>query len=86
MLGQTKPDLILVDLDSPGMDALALLSAIQVLLAGKPAPIVAMCAEPPDHHLLRQGPPLAGFLQKPFSAPVLMEQVTHALDNGAALS
>ena len=83
MLGQGQPDLILVDLDAPGMDALTLLSTIQVLLAGKPAPIVAMCAEPLERHLLQEGPPLAGFLQKPFSAPLLMEQVQLALDSGA---
>ena len=82
MLGQAQPDLILVDLDAPGMDALTLLSTIQVLLAGKPAPIVAMCAEPLERHLILQGPPLAGFLQKPFSAPLLMEQVQLALDGG----
>jgi CheY-like chemotaxis protein len=86
MISQSKPDLILVDLDAPGMDALALLSTIQVLLAGRPAPIVAMCGEPLDRHLIQQGPPLAGFLQKPFSAPRLMEQVQTALNGGTGCS
>ncbi len=81
MIGQSQPDLILVDLDAPGMDPIALLSAIQVLLAGRPAPVVVMCAEPPDFRMLQQGPPVAGFLQKPFSAPLLMEQVQQALGN-----
>lgn len=84
MIGQSHPDLILVDLDAPGMDSLTLLSAIQVLLAGRPAPIVVMCAEPLEYHLIQQGPPLAGFLQKPFSAPLLMEQVQQALGNGGS--
>jgi CheY-like chemotaxis protein len=82
VLGQAQPDLILVDLDAPGMDALTLLSTLQVLLARKPAPIVAMCAEPLERHLILQGPPLAGFLQKPFSVALLMEQVQLALDGG----
>ncbi len=74
----SRPDLILVDLDSPDMDALALLSAFQSRFADKPVPVVIMCAEPPGRHLLQDGR-VVSYLQKPFSASVLLQQVQMAL-------
>ena len=79
MIGERRPDLILLDLDLPDMDVWQLISAFQAIFAGRPVPVIAMCAEPPDRQLLRHGQ-FVNYLQKPFAAPVLLQQVQEALD------
>lgn len=79
MLSERRPDLILLDLDLPDMDPWQLVGAFQAIFAGRPVPVIAMCAEPPDRQLLRHGR-FANYLQKPFAAPVLLQQVQEALD------
>jgi CheY-like chemotaxis protein len=78
MLGDSRPDLILLDLDLPDMDAWHLLGALGARFADRPVPIVALCTEPPDRRLLHHAQ-LAACLQKPFSASALLEQVQGAL-------
>lgn len=80
MASDSRPDLILVDLDAPGMDALALLQALQSRFNDRSVPIVVMCAEPPGRYLLDQEP-IVGCLQKPFSASVLLQQIQQALNS-----
>ncbi len=78
LIGECRPDLILLDLDLPDMDAMHLLAAFQAQLEGKPVPVVAMCAEPPERSLLHHGQ-IVSCLQKPFSASVLLQRVQQAL-------
>ena len=80
----SRPDLILIDLDMPNMDAPTLLNAFQSRFSDKPVPIVVMCAEPPDRHLLAHEP-VVGCLQKPFSAFVLLQQIQQALNSRSSV-
>ena len=80
LLREHRPDLILLDFDSPAIDALHLLGVFHAQFRDEPVPIVAMCADLPDRHVLQDGQ-LASCLQKPFSATVLLQHVTQALDS-----
>jgi two-component system cell cycle response regulator DivK len=83
MAGDDRPDLILVDLDIADLDATALLESFQLQYNDQPIPIVVMGADPPGRSLLDQGP-VVGYLQKPFSASVLLQQIQQALNNRAS--
>jgi len=70
-------DLIILDLDLPDMEGLASLARLDSWV-GAGVPIVLLSAEPPSpaqkaHHMS------LGYLQKPFSVPVLLQQVRSAL-------
>jgi CheY-like chemotaxis protein len=82
LLGESQPELILLDLDLPGVDVVHLLHALHARLAGRPAPIIALSAEPPSRELQRQGY-VHSYLPKPFAASALLEQVQRALDKAA---
>ncbi|MGD9049669.1 MAG: response regulator, partial [Anaerolineae bacterium] len=79
MIGERRPDLILLDLDLPDADIWQLIAALQAVFANQPVPVIAMCAEPPGRQLLRHGG-FVNYLQKPFAAPALLQQVQAALD------
>jgi CheY-like chemotaxis protein len=79
MIGERRPDLILLDLDLPDVDIWQLIGAFQAVFVGRPVPVIAMCAEPPDRQLLRHGG-FVDYLQKPFAAPALLRQVHAALN------
>jgi DNA-binding response OmpR family regulator len=78
MIAERRPDLILLDLDLPDMDVWQLISASKAISAGRPVPIIVMCAEPPNRQFLRHGQ-FADYLQKPFGVAVLLQQVQAAL-------
>lgn len=82
LVGDSRPDLILLDLDLPDMDAWHLLSALAARFADQPVPIVAMYAEPPDRRLLKHAQ-VAACLRKPFSASVLLQQVQDVLNSAS---
>jgi DNA-binding response OmpR family regulator len=71
-------DLILLDLDLPGVDAVYLLRALHDRLGEWPVPIIAISAEPPSHEILEQGY-VTSYLRKPFAVPALLDQVRKAL-------
>lgn len=79
MVNERRPDLILLDLDLPDMDVWHLLFVFQTLFDDQPVPIIAMCAEPPGRRL-GSFDQVVSYLQKPFAAPALLQQVQAALD------
>jgi CheY-like chemotaxis protein len=78
ILCHSTPDLILVDLDMPGVDTMHLLRALHAQLRGRPVPIIVISADPLSRGVIEQGY-VASYLQKPFAASALLEQVQRAL-------
>jgi CheY-like chemotaxis protein len=54
-LRERSLELILLDLDLPGIDAVYLLHALHAQLSGRPVPIIAISADPPSRQVLEQG-------------------------------
>jgi DNA-binding response OmpR family regulator len=79
LLREGRPDLILLDLDLPGVDILHLLCTLHAQLSGWAVPIIAISTDPPSREVVEQGY-VASYLRKPFAAPALLEQVRQALD------
>jgi len=79
MLSECRPDLILLDLELPGIDVPWLVDTLHAKLDGQPVPIIVLSAEPPIRQLLHTDD-VTGHLQKPFSASVLLEHVCRALN------
>jgi CheY-like chemotaxis protein len=75
---ECRPDLILLDLELPGVDVLRLLQSLRAELHEQPVPIIVLCADPLTRHMLRNGQPTS-VLQKPFGAPALLQSVRRAL-------
>jgi DNA-binding response OmpR family regulator len=80
LLRELQPDLILLDLELPDMDAVHLLEALPARADGRWVPVILMSAEPPERRLWDQRK-RTSYLQKPFAAPALLEQVRGALDS-----
>ena len=78
-LREWRPDLILVDLELPGSDGLNLVDRLRAQTSDRPVPIIVLSADPPERQFLRTGQ-ATDYLQKPFAAPSLLEQVRRALD------
>jgi CheY-like chemotaxis protein len=79
-LGTQRPDLILLDLELVEDDALVLLRTLHNHTENRPIPIVVMSSEPLSRRLSTCNH-IAGYLQKPFAVPALLEQVRKVLDN-----
>ncbi len=77
VLGQAQPDLIILDVDLPDMEGLASLARLDSWVGAR-VPIVLLSAEPPSPAQKAYRTSL-GYLQKPFSVPVLLQQVQGAL-------
>lgn len=77
LLGEERPDLILLETDLPDVELTQLLDHLQAQLAGQ-VPIIVICAEPPSRHLRKNGCAVS-YLLKPFAAPDLLQQVKQAL-------
>ena len=80
LLGECRPDLILLDLELPGVDLPSLIHTLHVELDDQPVPVIVLSADPPVRQLLHTDD-IAGYLQKPFAASVLLEQVCRALND-----
>jgi two-component system response regulator VicR len=78
LLHENRPDLILLDLDLPGTDVMALLRALCAQLGDRPVPIIGICTEPPSREVLQTGC-IASYVRKPFAVPVLLAQIQRAL-------
>lgn len=79
LLRETRPNLILLDLDFPDLDALQFLRELDIQLAGWPVPILLLSAEPISRASAGYERWI-GYLLKPFSATALLEQVRKALN------
>lgn len=77
-LPESRPDLILLDLDLPDVEPVDLLRALHSRFRDCSVPIIAVSAEPPSRELLGQGY-VTSYLRKPFAALALLEQVKLAL-------
>jgi CheY-like chemotaxis protein len=81
-----RPDLILLDLDRPGMDARQFLDALHGPESAprvgynpeSAPPVLVLATEPPERGLLSHAR-VVSRLQKPFSAPALVQKVREAL-------
>jgi DNA-binding response OmpR family regulator len=83
LLRQSRPALILVDLDVPGVDARHLFGNLDAYLSSQPVPVIVMSADPPERWLMEHQ--LATrHLRKPFAISALLQQVQGALDGAAA--
>jgi CheY-like chemotaxis protein len=79
MLDECRPDLILLDLELPGVNVPRLVGMLRAELDGRPVPIIVLSADPPVRQLLHTNE-VVGHLQKPFAASVLLEHVCRALN------
>ena len=78
LLGECRPDLVLLDLELPDIDLPRLVHTLHAGSDGRPMPVIVLSAEPPARQL-RHADEIAGHLQKPFAASVLLEHVCRAL-------
>lgn len=74
------PDLILIDIELPGVDMLSLVQALRAELQDQAVPVIVLSADPPTRHLLG-GSRSIDVLQKPFAAPALLHLVRLALND-----
>jgi two-component system cell cycle response regulator DivK len=85
LAGETEPDLILMDLQLPGIDGTETLRRIRATARGADVPVLAVTAFAMDsdrHRALDSG--FDGYLQKPLSVRDLVRQVGDILDSGRA--
>jgi len=79
VLGECRPDLILLDLELPGVDLPRLVNTLHAGPDGQTVPIIVLSADPPARQLLHSDG-IAGHLQKPFAASMLLDHVCRALN------
>jgi CheY-like chemotaxis protein len=76
VLARRKPDLILVDIQLPGMDGLELTRQLKADPQTEPIPIVAMTGQTmPIHQRAAMAAGCAGFIGKPATPTALMDEV-----------
>ena len=79
MIGSERPDLLLVDLDLPGIDPTTLLNRL-FEAAGHPVPVLVMSTTDDRHTRDRAAAAGAtGFIPKPFTEPELRAEVAAAV-------
>ncbi len=81
-----RPDVVVVNLDLPGVDAVELLTTLRAGAGGEPAVLVA--ADPEDRHARNRAMAAgaAGFVAKPFVEAELRAEVAAALERRPALT
>jgi len=77
LLVKLKPDLILLDIEMPGMDGFEALERLKATGSWTDIPVIFLTGTV-DAGIEKRGLSLgaAGIISKPFSAPVLLEQVS----------
>lgn len=76
VLARRKPDLILVDIQLPGMDGLELTKRLKADPQTEPIPIVAMTGQTmPIHQRAAMAAGCVGFIGKPATPTALMDEV-----------
>ena len=86
MVEGERPDVVVVNLDLPGVDAVELLTTLRAGAGGEPAVLVA--ADPEDRHARDRAMAAgaAGFVAKPFVEAELRAEVAAALERRPALT
>jgi type IV pilus assembly protein PilB len=86
MVEGERPDVVVVNLDLPGVDAVELLATLRAGAGGEPAVLVA--ADPEDRHARDRAMAAgaAGFVAKPFVEAELRAEVAAALERRPALT
>ena len=86
MVEGERPDVVVVNLDLPGVDAVELLTTLRAGAGGEPAVLVA--ADPEDRHAQDRAMAAgaAGFVAKPFVEAELRAEVAAALERRPALT
>ena len=86
MVEGERPDVVVVNLDLPGVDAVELLTTLRAGAGGEPAVLVA--ADPEDRHARDRAMAAgaAGFVAKPFVEAELRAEVAAALQRRPALT
>jgi CheY-like chemotaxis protein len=84
VIGRRTPDLILMDIQLPGMDGLELTRRLKANPATEPIPIVAMTGQTmPIHQRAAMAAGCAGFISKPATPAALASEVrTHIKGQG----
>jgi DNA-binding response OmpR family regulator len=86
MIASERPDLVLVDLDIPGIDPTSLLNRL-LEAAGHPLPVLVMSATDDRHTRDRAASAGAtGFIPKPFTEPQLRAEVAAVLQRRPVLT
>jgi Tfp pilus assembly pilus retraction ATPase PilT len=86
MIGSERPDLVLVDLDLPGIDPTSLVNRL-LEAAGHPLPVLVMSATDDRHTRDRAATAGAtGFIPKPFTEPQLRSEVAAVLQRRPVLT
>lgn len=82
VLQRDPPDLLLLDLEMPGLDGLELLRLLKDKGICKKTPVLLLTAESDDHFVARARELGAvGYLTKPFEAKVLKAKVDRVLSD-----
>jgi len=79
VLREARPDLVLLDLETPDMEAEQLLTSLSAYYSEDPVPIVTISSEPASRGL-SQHSSVSGSLRKPFAASALLREVGRALE------
>lgn len=79
LLEEGQPDLIILDLDLLDADASHLVKTIRSFVESGRVSILVLAEEPPNRRWLDTGQ-VEGYLQKPFAASVLLQQVCRVLE------
>lgn len=84
LLGRRTPDLILLDIQLPGMDGLELTRRLKADPGTEPIPIVAMTGQTmPIHQRAAMAAGCAGFIGKPATPDALTSEVASRIkDHG----
>jgi DNA-binding response OmpR family regulator len=79
LIGEDKPDLILLETDLLDIEFTQLLDHLQAQLGGQ-VPIIVISAELPSRQLRKNGHAVS-YLLKPFAVPALLQNVEQALSS-----
>jgi CheY-like chemotaxis protein len=85
LAGERPPDLVLVDVDMPGMDGLTVCGKLKRTAGTKEIPVLLMTGRPCAQRLASaQKAGAFGVLSKPFVFDQLLDEITRAVSGGRA--
>lgn len=83
---ESRPDIIVTDVDMPGLDGFSLCKAVKSLRDGRPVPIIIISGQKTEEEDIVSGYDKGAddYLTKPFSFPVLVAKIQAVLRRYAA--